>query len=57
MIMIGAILWIALIFIICIAINGWAFIGMLLSSGIAVIAVMTLVLWIRYKITGKKPDF
>jgi len=55
--MIGVILWIALIFIICIAINGWAFIGMLLSSGIAVIAVMALVLWIRYKITGKKPDF
>ena len=54
--MIGLIAWIILIFIICISIYGWAFIGMLLASfGIGAV-IVALILWLIYKITGEKPD-
>lgn len=54
--MIGLIAWLILIFIICIAIYGWAFIGMLLVGFGSGAVIVALILWLRYKITGKKPD-
>ena len=47
--MIGIILWAALIIFIVICINGWSFIGMLLMSGAAYLAVYGLIMWIKYK--------
>lgn len=49
--MIGIILWALLILFICICVNGWEFIGMLLLCCVVYLAVLALFFWAKSKIS------